>query len=306
MLTLFTVPKPFRDHIAVIQRNTIQSWLRLEPACQVILFGNEVGVAEVAAEFGLMHIPQVLCNPFRTPLLDGIFRTAQQRARHDLLCYINADIILLGDFVAAVRRMPPTPFLMAGQRWNVELRKPLDFSAADWEARLRENIKRTGVRGGAAYIDYFVFRRGNWQDLPPFAVGRPRWDNWMIWRARSLGFPVIDATEMVTAIHQDHDYRHVPQGINGTWNGPEANANLLLAGGLAHVFTLKDANRILTTDGLCRPRWTINRFHRFLDTVPVLYPSYAGVARVARRLAGPRALARDLLQRVRKAVTGVP
>ena len=51
MLTLFSTPKPFRGHIAVIQTNAIRSWLELEPACEVILFGDEEGTAEVAAAF---------------------------------------------------------------------------------------------------------------------------------------------------------------------------------------------------------------------------------------------------------------
>ncbi len=62
MLTIFTVPKPFRGHIKVIQTNAIRSWLLLRPECEVILFGNDEGTAEIACELGRRHIPNIDCN----------------------------------------------------------------------------------------------------------------------------------------------------------------------------------------------------------------------------------------------------
>ena len=59
MLTIFAVPKPFRGHIGVIQRNAIRSWTLLRPACDIILMGNEEGIAEIAAEFNRYNrVPQ--------------------------------------------------------------------------------------------------------------------------------------------------------------------------------------------------------------------------------------------------------
>src|SRR5215470_320731 len=59
MLTIFATPKPFRDHIAVIQRNAIRSWTLLRPACEIILMGNDEGTADIAAEFGVRYVPEV-------------------------------------------------------------------------------------------------------------------------------------------------------------------------------------------------------------------------------------------------------
>jgi hypothetical protein len=53
-ITLFTAPKPFTNpHIAMIQRNAIQSWLNIDQEVQVFLIGQEQGMAQVAAEFGV-------------------------------------------------------------------------------------------------------------------------------------------------------------------------------------------------------------------------------------------------------------
>jgi hypothetical protein len=59
MLSILAFPKPFRGHIATIQRNAISSWMRLRPPCEIFLFGDEEGTAEVAKEFGACHISEM-------------------------------------------------------------------------------------------------------------------------------------------------------------------------------------------------------------------------------------------------------
>ena len=63
MLTIFTIPKPFIGHIGVIQRNAIKSWLNLVPECEIILFGDEPGIQEIAQEFEIMHVPEIRKTP---------------------------------------------------------------------------------------------------------------------------------------------------------------------------------------------------------------------------------------------------
>jgi hypothetical protein len=252
MITLFASPKPFRGHIAVIQRNAIQSWLQLRPACEIILLGDDEGTADVAREFGLRHIPDVARNEYGTPLLNSLFELAQAAASHRLLAYVNTDIILVSDFVAAVRRIPFRRFVMVGRRWDLDLNQPWDFSHPDWEANLRAYLSEHGVLHSPTGIDYFVFPPGLWDPIPPFAVGRTAWDNWLIYQARALGVDVVDATGAVTAIHQNHDYAlnvgDFPDGVEEIWKGPEAQRNRALAGGPAHNpnrLNIQDANWLL-------------------------------------------------------------
>ena len=133
MLTFFAIPKPFRGHIGVIQRNAIQSWVKTCPGCEVILFGNDEGTAETASELGLRHIPDVPCNRQGTPLVSGMFGDAQRVATHDILAYVNADIILMSDFLQAVRDVSDQVerFLMVGQRWDVAIDQHWDVETFD-------------------------------------------------------------------------------------------------------------------------------------------------------------------------------
>ncbi|HEX7974252.1 MAG TPA: hypothetical protein VF498_07575, partial [Anaerolineales bacterium] len=93
-LTIFTAPKPFTNpHIATIQRNAIQAWRHVGQDVDVILVGNEHGMAETASEFGVAHLPDVACNEKGTPLVSSIFQLARQASSSPVLAYLNADIL---------------------------------------------------------------------------------------------------------------------------------------------------------------------------------------------------------------------
>lgn len=252
MLTLFALPKPFRGHIATIQRNAIGSWVRLHQACEVLLFGDAEGTGEVAKEFGLRHFPSVAGNEFGTPLLSNVFMKAEGAAQHDLLCYVNCDIILTSDFLVAVERVRQScrRFLMVGECRNLEMGGVLSFDQPGWQEGLKRRALEHGKSRGLSAIDYFVFPRQLYGVIPPFALGRAYFDNWLIWKARALGAAVVDATRTVVAIHQHHDYSHVAGGRQYVLEGKEAQRNLQLAGGLRHRYWICDATHVLTPETL--------------------------------------------------------
>lgn len=238
----------------MIQTNALRSWLKLEPPCDVILFGDEDGTAATAGRFGVAHLPAVSCNEFGTPLLNDLFEKAQEIAAHKLVCFVNADIILMNDFMSAVKAVygSKESFLMVGRRWNLDLRQPFNFERPGWADNLRLTAKQHGNPGLPYYIDYFVFPKGLFENLPPFAIGRAAFDNWLLWKARSAGAALVDASEAIMAVHQNHDYAHHPEGREGVYLGFEAKRNRELMGGSHHLFTLEDATHCLTPSGLKR------------------------------------------------------
>jgi hypothetical protein len=245
MITLFAIPKAFVGPAAVIQRNALESWARLGPEVEILLLGSDEGVAEAAAQAGARHVRDVETSEFGTPLLNSAFALARAASARPLLAYVNADVMLLPDFVQAVRRIRLASFLCLGRRWNVDLAAPFDFGPG-YEERLRAFVQTDGELALPDAIDYFVLDRdGPLTELPPFAVGRPGWDNWMIYRARRLGIPVVDATRAITAIHPRHGYEHVPERTGALWYGPEAEANFQLIKGLER-FQTRHATHVLT------------------------------------------------------------
>ncbi len=269
MLTFFSTPKPFRGHAGVIQRNALRSWKLVHPDAEVILFGDEEGAADAARELGLRHVPQVQLNEHGTKYLSPIFDRAQEIARHDLLCYVNCDILLMADFRQAVERVSRLrqAFLMVGRRWDTDITEAWDFSGADWAKRLRDFALLHGKQRPQQWIDYFVFSRGLfYKNMPAFVIGRPGWDNWLVGQARASKARVVDASPVVVAVHQNHDYSYHPDGEEGVWRGEEARRNYELLGGWFNIFTVENATHRLTPAGMQRNpgRWftPVKRFAR--------------------------------------------
>ncbi|MGI0489602.1 hypothetical protein ACN4EK_29650 [Pantanalinema rosaneae CENA516] len=278
MLTLFAIPKAFCGHIDTIQRNAIRSWTLLQPRPEIILLGNDPGTAAVAQEFGLKHIPDIECNEYGTPLMSSLFGMAQRVGSGSLFAYVNADIILMQDFMAAIAQVPFQRFMLTGQRWNVDIETALTFEA-NWQDQLHQQVLRSGRQEGPQAMDYFVFSRDTYTDIPPFAIGRLCWDNWMLYKALNLQIPLVDASQAVTAVHQNHDYNHHPAGREGVFLGPEAARNLELLGGQHYTFFMLDlANWQITPQGLRQPGWTWERLDRHLDMLPLARPSLQPIA----------------------------
>jgi hypothetical protein len=255
-LTIFTSPKPFTNpHIDIIQRNAIQNWKELSPDVEVVMVGDEIGMSEVATEYGVQHIKNVKANEFGTPYIKSIFQVAREASRSPIMCFANADMLFFPKLIDDIKVVShqKEEFLIVGQRWDMDITEPMDFSAG-WDERLRSRLVEDGRLHAPAGSDYFVFHRSQYSEIPDFVIGRPSWDNWMIYHGRKQGWPVIDATLDIQIIHQNHDYSHLPGG-KPPYGGVEGNQNI--AHGKAstqeyYFYLLLDANCQLK-DGIIRP-----------------------------------------------------
>jgi len=276
LITLFSAPKPFTNpHIAMIQRNAIRSWTLL-PDVEVILLGEETGLAEAAKEFGVKHILNVARNESGTPLISSMFQLAREKSNSDLLCIINADMVLMSDFAEAVLESDSLlsksqkqasglqRFVLLSQRWDYNITEPINF-AAGWQSQLREAVRKQNQLHRPAGSDFFLFPKSCYTDIPNFTIGRAGWDNWMIYKARVEGWAVIDCTPSIMIVHQNHDYAHLPDG-KPHYEHPETNENIRLAGGQANIrYTILDSTHQLVNGKLSRPKMTSLRFTRKLE-----------------------------------------
>lgn len=270
MLTIFTIPKAFRGHFAIIQENALASWTKIRPQCEIILFGDDNGVQHIAKKYRVKHIPDVKKNEEGTPILSDIFNKAQKASQNKILCYVNADIILPSDFVRVVTKVPFKKFLISGRRRNLEIKKRLGFSK-DWFDDLKSEAVKNSKLDQPGALDYFIFPKSVDFKMPPFAVGRGVWDNWLIYKAKLLKILVIDATEVIFAIHQNHDYSHAV-GFQAVWFGEERQQNLKLAKDKKRPFNLVNADRVLTRQGIKNPPISLFRLWRHMQVFPVINP----------------------------------
>jgi len=268
LITLFSAPKSFTDpHIAMIQRNAIKSWALLSDV-EVILLGEEMGLAEVAKQLGVKHIPIVARNESGVPLISSMFQLARENSNSNLLCIVNTDMILMPDFVEAAKQAVKLKdkFVLLSQRWDYDITQPIDFTEG-WQDRLRSSVLSQNHLHRPAGSDFFLFPKSCYTDIPNFTIGRAGWDNWMIYKARNNGWVVIDCTPSIMIVHQNHDYAHLPDG-KPHYEHPETNENIHLAGGQSNIrYTILDSTHQLVNGKLSRPKMTSLRFTRKLELV---------------------------------------
>lgn len=269
MITIFTAPRPFEGEFDIIQRNGIKSWTLLEPKCEVILFGNEEGTDRAANDLKVRHIPELETNEFGTPMLDDMLSKARAFASNEILVMLNPDVILTNDFTRAVEKVREEikkygkdEFLMAGQRWNVNLKGPINFDDNNWEKDLKEKIKDSGKMLGLSGMDYLIFPRQTEFEASGIAMGRAGVDNYLFYQAKEKGMLTIDATAAVEIIHQNHDY---PKKRTDSYK--IENERNLEAMGFSKLATLRNADLILTKEGLKKPS-----FNRIILSSSALRP----------------------------------
>jgi hypothetical protein len=266
-LTIFTAPKPFTNpHINIIQRNALAAWTRLQDV-ELILIGDEPGIPEAAREFSAKNVPQVRRDEKGIPLVNSVMEIGHENSDSPLLCFANTDMILMSDLVRAARQVNEQvkDFLIVGQRWDLDLPTPFDFSG-DWEERMRGEVAKKGVYHSPWGIDFFIFPRHLYTQVPNFTIGRPAWDNWMVYHARSTWGLAIDITRDVVVIHQNHDYSHLP-GNKPPYGSDVAKSNLAKAGGRKHTFNILDTNRELFRGRIIKPEVRLVRILRRLERI---------------------------------------
>lgn len=208
MISIFSTLKPMdTEQVSRSQRNAVLSWTKLS-GTEVILIGNEEGVAKLAREAGAKHVPDMQRSETGMPLLSSLFQTGWEHSTYPICAYVNADIILLDDFVEVAAILPSVGdrFLAVGQRWNVLGIGSIDFEQ-DWQADLVAHIVDVGAcKDSKAAADYFIHTKGLWTSLLNIPIARFYWDNHLIWGAGTAEkVPVVDTSDAVTAIHQFHD-----------------------------------------------------------------------------------------------------
>jgi hypothetical protein len=279
-VALFTAPKPFTDnHIKIIQRNAIQSWKALGKDVEIWLVGDEEGVGQTAKELGVGYIPDVARNESGTPRIDSIFGLVREKSDAEFLCYVNADILLFPDLLKTIDlvRQTKEEFLLIGRRWDAKVTEPLDIHPG-WEKEFIEATIKGSKLHKATGSDYFIFPRTIFTEIPPFAVGRAGWDNWMIFHGRVKHLPVIDTSDSITVIHQNHDFAHFADGKQHR-HQPESFENVDLAGGHYAMYTLYDTNFQMVDGRIVRPKLTWWKVAREFSIFPAVVLHWTGLAK---------------------------
>jgi hypothetical protein len=204
MLHIFCHPKPWNHVFSAIQSAAINSWKLLTPKPRIVLLGNDEGTMENARLLEVEHIPDITCNEWGTPLVSSIFSAIRQQTHaSDVVCYINADIVLYQDFPNSIAVVNKTrDWLMVGKRTDLDLVNPMMYTVD----QIRQLAASNGKDHGWSGIDYFVFPSRLFSFVYPFALGKFVWDQWLVGNAFRRGVDCIDASGTVLAVHLNCDW----------------------------------------------------------------------------------------------------
>lgn len=248
MITFCAIPKPFEGLYERLQHNAIKGWLTVLSPNQIVLVGDDFGVADVARAYGCRHV-SCQVNDFGTPVLSDVFARVAEVAETPYLGFVNADILIdprVTDVLQVVMATFSKGFLGVARRWNMDVDTWLDFSSPACFVELKHQAHLKGDLYPPVGMDFFVFPKHLFDDMPPFSIGWPgaKYDNWMIWYARSVQMPVVDMTNGFTLIHQNHP--------GGSGADPDRYVehwrNLRFCGGYGHCYDIYDATHVLTSD----------------------------------------------------------
>ncbi|GHT02656.1 hypothetical protein AGMMS50276_32650 [Synergistales bacterium] len=234
--------------------------MALTPKPEVILFGDDPGVAETAAELGVRHIPDIEKTESGVPLFSDAVLKGQKYASANVVAYVNSDIILFDDFTRAIDKCLEkrwSRYLLTGRRLDMDIKEPVDFFNPEWRVELRGRALNDGNWASPMAKDYFVFPNGMFKEMPPFAIGRPAFDNWMISSAVFNGIPAVDLSDDVLIVHQNHDYSHILHNGNiiNRDEHPDSKSNYKMTNQYDNMFGHANYTTWRLTSGILRRRF---------------------------------------------------
>ena len=215
---IFTTLKPSEGRAGEIQARSLENWRTVFRGVDIVEFEG----------------PLV---PFKRMVED-----VEHDSESEILMYANADVLfdklqMLQLERALGEQLPPIlcgGFLLTGQRIDI----------------LEDGTKRLHRPSG---MDYFIFKRGMFRDLPKVVMGRAYCDSALIAYCLRRKIPVIDASYAIRVEHQFHNYGHIAGGRASVWNGEEALGNKRVNGLRDFGPNVLDASHTLLPDGRIVP-----------------------------------------------------
>jgi len=274
MLTIFSTPKDFEGIFKTIQENAIKSWRAVSDDIEIIILGDSKGCAEISKSINAKHIPDVRSNKNGIPYLSDLFKQAKKHARNDLLVFVNADIIFPKNFYEILSSVysQKNNFLMVGYRWNMDVKDRIDFNDVSESRKFWKKAKIRGKKNPSSGIDYFVFKKDKFNNIPDFVIGRPGYDNWLLWAARRKLIPLIDLSNDIFAIHQNHHFNFHNLREDPKVHLEEDGLNNRSLHGNKRL-NLKDVN-YFTVDGIVKKNRSKNYKNRNLGKLQIIFPEF--------------------------------
>ncbi|OWF47564.1 uncharacterized protein LOC110454200 [Mizuhopecten yessoensis] len=225
-VTMFTT-FPFVKNKFDINLNTLRNWKHMYNSPKLILFTDDQKVASagINSDWPVQNITTEAVT--EAPALSTLFLESVKGSDTYLYMYANADILFdryLIEILSIVEvflksnNLHKKPVLIVGQRTNINILSIDSKGPEAWKTILRESYT-IYTRFQKNAIDYFITNSFfPWSEVPKLVIGRVGYDNWIIAYARFRGFVTIDASSVISAIHQTNSKGNFEGFQNGNWD----------------------------------------------------------------------------------------
>jgi len=146
--------------------------------------------------------------------VNDLFQRTLAYTEADFYCYINCDIIVLDDFCQTLKilyqknvKNKTDSIFACGQRWDSDsISEVINFQEFSDE-KILSIAKQTGRMHEPTGIDYFIFQKRTFSNMPDLLIARAVFDNLIVGHAvMNNNIDDYDVSSMCTVIHQNHKY----------------------------------------------------------------------------------------------------
>jgi hypothetical protein len=211
-LSILSSPRPFVGEHFELQENALRSWLMSGIDDVIYVLGPGEDVSDVVNHYRDFGVSSLGADEVRTNfgaiVIPSMFEIGGRKARHELVMYVNSDIVLWGDIEGVVKTLMEAElpdFVAVGRRVDVRREKTGRF-LPNWEDQIQELLSTSHVEPkNDCYLDFFIFRRDSavFANLPDMLLARFTWDNMLAYLGHENGL-LIDVSPVLRAVHIHH------------------------------------------------------------------------------------------------------
>lgn len=274
-IAILSSPRPFVGEFNRIQTNSIKSWLSLDSNIDIFLIDDEQSTCRSLLTdpyySTISILPPLAFSPWGTPLIDGPINKLLSSKKYTHVCFVNTDIVLdnrFVDLISFLTRCPFTSYICMGQRHNIDISFTLTYESASDRPNPNPWILPRSLHPPTG-MDYWIMPCSTSLVFPPFISGRPGMDSWLAWYHVSNRLPLIDATNFLQVLHQNHPY----PAKQFQYYKDEADFNLSVAGGYSNMLSLRFASHRINSAGAVTRVGRIDRILRSRLLRAILIPA---------------------------------
>ncbi|KAI8100255.1 hypothetical protein M9434_007216 [Picochlorum sp. BPE23] len=180
---------------------------------EVLILADDWSVCAAALQIGKTTDGNIKCHQhtcmhaeYGRPVVPCLLHDAFELATTDYVLFTNSDLAYLNvvPAVTIAQAMFEESFALLGRRRDIDFQHECKMKTKDI-AMLDQILDAPGELHDPFGIDYIVLPRNTIasviKDMPDFLIGLWKWDNWLVDTCIHKGINLVDATNVLHAIH---------------------------------------------------------------------------------------------------------